>query len=1051
MYKCKHETTKNEKITVRNRKALSRYKKGDLDMLQKRKEKRTMMQNQELNTLLWGEASLEKILEKADRIADQYHLSDESAAVLKELCTCRFQTRGGKDPENLPFYNLFLLSDDTEQAMDLVRDINRIIAEISGKYGETLDISKIHKEGAFDADPASVKYRSWKDSVEGCFRRMSPICVLAGEEPPVLDVDSPTGPERKKNMDDVKKYRLIWDTILELAQMNPQCTLLVVSTPYIYRRFLKHDTELVDCVCTHRIMVPEMTREELYQKALLSFCPFRWTEGFRNRLWEYICAEYPRTDLSRKQFLKSLKNSVMTKYYMISENNRLLDEWMLPTVEKRMLTPENVLQDLNGMVGLDTVKKEFNDMYISSMSGSEIGKHHHMLFLGNPGTAKTTVAKMTAEMFASMGILRRDKLVECKVSDFISEWKNATGKKTREKIKEAYGGVLFIDEAYALAVEPEENNDAKKTVVETLMTEMEENADKLIVIFAGYEKETLKMLDSNPGLRSRIRHTIHFPDYTVPELKQILMGFATKDGFIFNAEAEELLDPIISARKCEEHFGNGRDMRNLWEDIRKKRDKDLYNAGAYTVEDMDVPKIIVKKNLEDVMPKKVESGIDDMIGLKALKEKIADFTAYMMYMKLSGQKGIQPISHSRHMAFTGNPGTGKTTVAKRLAQEMYTKGTLLTNKCIVTSIADLVKDKEPSENIMKFIKKAEGGILFIDEAYSLAESDWGFRIIEILLVEMEKHKDDTIFVFAGYTEEMEKLFAANPGLESRIGYIFDFPDYSLDELYEIFVSKITEAGYQLCDGVETAVKEVTDYFMDIPHFGNGRFMENVIKEVLHKRARREYDEENYCRIEASDIPTVAEMQRTIMNGTLMNDPTKQKEERVRRTAIHELGHALVYLLTDPESVPESISIRGRSSSNGRVMLDKEALQTAIRTEQWCMDHIAILLAGRNAEKICLGEHSVGCSSDYEKACKMAKRMIKEYAMGQLGVTKKKDILREADARSCEMIEHHRAFIDSMTDRLLREKYITGEDLRTAFQKYLSECTISERTQTDYVE
>ena len=82
---------------------------------------------------------------------------------------------------------------------------------------------------------------------------------------------------------------------------------------------------------------------------------------------------------------------------------------------------------------------------------------------------------------------------------------------------------------------------------------------------------------------------------------------------------------------------------------------------------------------------------------------------------------------------------------------------------------------------------------------------------------------------------------------------------------------------------------------------------------------------------------------------------------------------------------------------------------------------------------------------------MAKQMIKEYAMGQLGVTKKKDILREADARSCEMIEHHRAFIDSMTDRLLREKYITGADLRTAFQKYLSECTISERTQTDYVE
>lgn len=978
--------------------------------------------------------------EKTEELSEVYDLPDESQKVLKRLFVCKLNIMNSYgSTRDIPACNMLIKTDEEARAVEMANEISEALGKIGTRefLDEVITIDEKALLSTGDLDPHRDNVvEKWKRRFENSLRFARCVIIHECADEPMVDYDAPSARDLSCEQNRVKYYKAFWDTIAEFSDIFRECTFLIIVERDVYNRSFRLNKGIVDSVCRFNTFVPEMCLDKVYKYCMLHFNNFERDKDFDDGVRKYIEAEYPRREVSRALFCSGVKTGVLESYYADHEGKGPLTAEMIPAINSEVLSVEDVLAELEKMTGLESVKNSFKEMYNDILVDGNEGGRRHMMFLGNPGTGKTTVARLVAKIFFSMGIIKTDKLVEITPSDLLSQWRGNTSKKTLGKIKEAYDGVLFVDEAYDLSTHDDE---CKKTALTILMKEMEDNQDRLVVIFAGYENEMEELCKTNPGFASRIRYTFKFEDYNIAELKKIFMGFVRKSGFELDPEADVLIDRIIKARKNAEDFGNGRDMENLWNDIHTKWRMDPY-VSISADNAAQTPKVIGVKNLEAVMPPKDEINIDDLIGLTQVKKRIADFKSQMEYAAFIKKHGGQIPPFNMHMAFTGNPGTGKTTVAKGLGRDLFSMGVLNTNKCIETNVSDLIKCKMTDGNINKVIKKAEGGVLFIDEAYALAETNAGITIIGDLLIAMEKHKEDTIIVFAGYSDKMGELLKINPGLESRIGYIFDFENYNMDELYQIFEKKMAGSGFELGEGVKDAVLELVEYFSDTPNFGNGRFVEGVVREAINRRASRKYDDKNGLSIEKEDIPEVEEYKNIVFGGKSMYDPARQSKEALKRTAVHELGHILILLLTDQDSVPESISVRSRSRSLGRVMLSGDGNREM--TDEDYKNMIATLLAGRNAENEFFGNTTAGCSSDYEQAKKIADAMITEYAMGEIGASKeeeekeKNDILREAERRSKEMIRKYRSFIERMTDQLLERQEMSGEEMRKDFEEYL---------------
>lgn len=238
-------------------------------------------------------------------------------------------------------------------------------------------------------------------------------------------------------------------------------------------------------------------------------------------------------------------------------------------------TADELLAEMDALVGLDTVKKDIRSMInfirvckLREERGMKAPKlSYHMVFSGNPGTGKTTIARMLAQLYKAIGVLPKGQLVEVDRSGLIAGYQGQTAIKTAEVIKSAMGGVLFIDEAYALA--DSDNDTYGKECIATVLKAMEDHRDELIVIVAGYDELMHKFIDSNPGLKSRFNKYINFPDYSGEEMEKIFMLQCDSNGYELEAEARELLRAIFDDwyETRDENFGNGRTVRNSFEKI----------------------------------------------------------------------------------------------------------------------------------------------------------------------------------------------------------------------------------------------------------------------------------------------------------------------------------------------------------------------------------------------------------------------------------------------------------------------------------------------------
>ena len=245
------------------------------------------------------------------------------------------------------------------------------------------------------------------------------------------------------------------------------------------------------------------------------------------------------------------------------------------TVQKAPALSEKYdgIAELDGLIGLDSVKQEVRTMsnFIKvqltrqqqGLKATQVS--YHCVFTGNPGTGKTTVARILAGIYNELGVLKKGHLVETDRSGLVAEYVGQTAVKTNKVIDSALDGVLFIDEAYSLVTGS--GNDYGNEAIATLLKRMEDNRDRLIVILAGYGNEMKQFIDSNPGLQSRFNRYIHFPDYNAGELLQIFARYAQKNDYDISAEAQEKLKSLLedAVNNKDKNFGNGRFVRNLFE------------------------------------------------------------------------------------------------------------------------------------------------------------------------------------------------------------------------------------------------------------------------------------------------------------------------------------------------------------------------------------------------------------------------------------------------------------------------------------------------------
>jgi probable Rubsico expression protein CbbX len=277
---------------------------------------------------------------------------------------------------------------------------------------------------------------------------------------------------------------------------------------------------------------------------------------------------------------------------------------------------------------------------------------------------------------------------------------------------------------------------------------------------------------------------------------------------------------------------------------------------------LTVNQVLTQSQIESVMDE-----LDrDLIGLVPVKQRIRDIAALLVIDQLRARVGLQAQSPSLHMSFTGNPGTGKTTVAMRMAQLLHRLGYVRKGHLVAVTRDDLVGQYigHTAPKTKEILKKAMGGVLFIDEAYYLYrpenERDYGQESIEILLQVMENHRDDLVVILAGYKDRMDTFFQSNPGMTSRIAHHLDFPDYSQAELLQIGDRMLQEMSYQFGTGGRDTFGEYLNRRLEQPHFANARSVRNAIDRARLRQASRLFAErdraftrEDLSTIESADI------------------------------------------------------------------------------------------------------------------------------------------------------------------------------------------------------
>ena len=512
------------------------------------------------------------------------------------------------------------------------------------------------------------------------------------------------------------------------------------------------------------------------------------------------------------------------------------------------------LAELRAMTGLEEVKEEV-DLWLAQSAAArrrrDLGitlpePSRHLVLTGNPGTGKTQVARLVAQICKNLGVLSSGHLVEVSRVDLVADYVGQTAAKTRRKIQEAIGGVLFIDEAYSLIGGT--GNDYGPEAISELIRHMEDSRDELLVIVAGYESEMHEFLAANPGFASRFPTTLRLPDYTDEELLEILEAQARTAGLTLGPGVREKVGGLLLKQSRGRSFGNARLMRNVLDRAMARQVRRLSLAEAAPSPDAEK---LRAEDFPETLSGRIRTGppgdplaeLEAMVGLEVVKKEVRMLAAAVKAETLRREAGLPVTAPARHMVFTGSPGTGKTVVARVIAEVYAQLGLLSSGHLVEASRADLVAGfiGQTALKVAGIVRQALGGVLFIDEAYALTPSgpwDFGHEAVATLVKLMEDNRGDLVVIVAGYEAQMAGFLASNPGLASRFPTRLGFPDYADGELADIFAVMAAQAGLTLDDRLRPALLSRLRAAPRDADFGNARLVRNALERTVARQALR---------------------------------------------------------------------------------------------------------------------------------------------------------------------------------------------------------------------
>ncbi|HEU5030665.1 MAG TPA: AAA family ATPase [Spirillospora sp.] len=503
----------------------------------------------------------------------------------------------------------------------------------------------------------------------------------------------------------------------------------------------------------------------------------------------------------------------------------------------------DVMRRLDELVGLEPVKRHLEGLRYRPPAGAE-PVSHHLVFTGNPGTGKTTVARIVGDLYRELGILRHGRVRSVRASDLVAGFVGQTAIRTREVIDGALGGVLFVDEAYELS---DQADGFGREAITELLARMEDDRAELVVIVAGYPDEMREFLDSNPGLRSRFPHenVIAFPDYGPAELAEIAarqlrpMGMAWGEGF------ETALGEAVAElhRTRDRGFGNARAVRDVTQETAARWARRVKDDRDLPLEPRDLPERL-RRDARPVPRDTAEllGELNAMIGLAPVKRSADVLVKRLRLRRLRGQGEVV----APNLLFIGPPGTGKTTVARHFGRIFKEMGLLERGHVVETGRSRLVASYvgQTAPLTRRAVERALGGVLFIDEAYALTsggDNDFGQEAIDTLVEEMERHRGRLAVIAAGYPEPMRRFVAANDGLGSRFGETIEFPAYGVDDLLAILRSMAERQAYELDPAAVPAARAWLAGAARRPGFGNGRTVRRLLERMEARLAERVVD------------------------------------------------------------------------------------------------------------------------------------------------------------------------------------------------------------------